>query len=178
MVKLRLGTRWLGDREVGWRRVRSAPCTWRRGARVSCLSLKTKVGFLGWASKLRSTVSRFGPQNRQLWFGDLGLKITASASWFEPQNQTDYNLLVTPQNRGEDDSARGTRRDLAACFAWNQVTLGFLSVTSRLAVAQWRVVHVTSSRRMYWVEAEDRRVDATGCIRLFYPNFIIFYIRP
>jgi hypothetical protein len=29
------GTRWPGDREVGWRRVRSAPCTWRRGVRVS-----------------------------------------------------------------------------------------------------------------------------------------------
>jgi hypothetical protein len=25
----RLGTRWPGDREVGWRHVRSAPCTWR-----------------------------------------------------------------------------------------------------------------------------------------------------
>jgi hypothetical protein len=30
-----LGTRWPGDREVGWCRVRSAPCIWRRGARVS-----------------------------------------------------------------------------------------------------------------------------------------------
>jgi hypothetical protein len=39
----RTGTRWSGDREVGWHRVRSAPCTWRRGARVSWLSLKTKV---------------------------------------------------------------------------------------------------------------------------------------
>jgi hypothetical protein len=38
------GTQWSGDRDVGWRRVRSAPCTWRRGARVSWLSLKTKVG--------------------------------------------------------------------------------------------------------------------------------------
>jgi hypothetical protein len=28
-------------------------------------------------------VSRFGPQNWQLWFGDLGLKITAIVSWFE-----------------------------------------------------------------------------------------------
>jgi hypothetical protein len=26
------GTQWLGDREVGWRRVRSALCTRRRGA--------------------------------------------------------------------------------------------------------------------------------------------------
>jgi hypothetical protein len=37
------GTRWPGGREVGWRHVRSASATWRLGARVSCLSLKTKV---------------------------------------------------------------------------------------------------------------------------------------
>jgi hypothetical protein len=37
------GTRWLCDREVRWRCLWSAPCTWRRGARVSRLSLKTKV---------------------------------------------------------------------------------------------------------------------------------------
>jgi hypothetical protein len=43
----RSGTQWPGDREVEWRYVRSAPCTWRRGVRVSWLSLKTKVdGFL------------------------------------------------------------------------------------------------------------------------------------
>jgi hypothetical protein len=47
------GTRVPDDREVGWRRVRSAPGTWRLEARVSWLSLKTKVvdGFLVWASK-------------------------------------------------------------------------------------------------------------------------------
>jgi hypothetical protein len=39
----RSGTRWPGDREVNWCRVRSAPGTWRLGARVSWLSLKTKV---------------------------------------------------------------------------------------------------------------------------------------
>jgi hypothetical protein len=38
----RSGTRWPGDREVRWRRVRSALSIWRRGARVSWLSLKTK----------------------------------------------------------------------------------------------------------------------------------------
>jgi hypothetical protein len=49
----RSGTRWLGGREVGWRRVRSAAGTWRLEARVSWLSLKTKVveGFLVWVSK-------------------------------------------------------------------------------------------------------------------------------
>jgi hypothetical protein len=36
-------TRWPGGREVGWRRVRSAPGTSRLGARIFWLSLKTKV---------------------------------------------------------------------------------------------------------------------------------------
>jgi hypothetical protein len=39
----RSDTRWPDDREVGWHRVQSALCTWRRGAWVSWLSLKTKV---------------------------------------------------------------------------------------------------------------------------------------
>jgi hypothetical protein len=43
-------------------------------------------------------VFRFGHQNRQLWFGDFGLKITATVSWFEPQNQACFGLSVAPQN--------------------------------------------------------------------------------
>jgi hypothetical protein len=50
-------------------------------------------------------VSRFGPQNRQLWFGDLGLKITTTISWFEPQNKADFSLLVAPPNRRRDVGA-------------------------------------------------------------------------
>jgi hypothetical protein len=48
----------------------------KTGGRVSWLSFKTKVveGFLVWASK------------PQLWFGDLGLKITVTVSWFVTQN--------------------------------------------------------------------------------------------
>jgi hypothetical protein len=42
----RSDTQWSGGREVGWHRVRSAPDTWRLGARVSWLSLKTKVNGL------------------------------------------------------------------------------------------------------------------------------------
>jgi hypothetical protein len=41
----------------------------------------------------------FGPQNRQLWFGDLGLKITVTVSWCGPQNQVGFGLSVAPQNR-------------------------------------------------------------------------------
>jgi hypothetical protein len=60
----RLGTRWPGDWEVRWHRVRSAPYTWRQGARISWLSPKTKVdGFL------------VEPQNQGDWgFSSLGLK--------------------------------------------------------------------------------------------------------
>jgi hypothetical protein len=39
----RSSTRWPSSREVGWRRVRSAPGTWRLGVWVLWLSLKTKV---------------------------------------------------------------------------------------------------------------------------------------
>jgi hypothetical protein len=39
------------------------------------------------------------PQNRQLRFGDLSLKITATVSWFGPQNQAGFGLSFAPQNR-------------------------------------------------------------------------------
>jgi hypothetical protein len=39
----RSDTQWPSGREVGWRHVWPAPGTWRLGARVSSLSLKTKV---------------------------------------------------------------------------------------------------------------------------------------
>jgi hypothetical protein len=71
----------------------------------------------GLASKSVALVFRFGPQNWQLRFGDLSIKITTTVSWFESQNQADYGFLFAPQNRREDDSTRGTCQDLVACFA-------------------------------------------------------------
>jgi hypothetical protein len=38
------------------------------------------------------------------------------------------------------------------------------------------MVHVASLWRLCGDEAEDRRVDATGRIRLFYTNFAIFVV--
>jgi hypothetical protein len=70
------------------------------GDGFSRYGLKTGGGFLGSASKSRWwRVSRFGPQNQQLWFGDLGIKINAAVSWFGPQNQAGFDLSVVPQNR-------------------------------------------------------------------------------
>jgi hypothetical protein len=92
----------------------------RRGARVSWFSLKTKVdgfslfglktggyGSCGLASKPLARVSRFGPHNRQLRFGDLAHKSTATVSWFGPQNQVGYGLSVAPQNQWEDEDDVG-----------------------------------------------------------------------
>jgi hypothetical protein len=50
-------------------------------------------------------VSQFRPQNRQLRFGDFGLKIIATFSWFGSQNQAGFGLLVVPQNRRREDGA-------------------------------------------------------------------------
>jgi hypothetical protein len=52
--------------------------------------------FSGLASKPVVMVSRFEPQNRQLRFGDLGLKITMTISWFGPQKHAGFGLLVAP----------------------------------------------------------------------------------
>jgi hypothetical protein len=42
------------------------------------------------ALKLVARVFRFRPQNRQLRFGDLVLKITVTVSWFGLQNQAGF----------------------------------------------------------------------------------------
>jgi hypothetical protein len=55
-------------------------------------------------------VFRLGPQNRQLRFVDLGLKITATISLFMSQNQADYGLSVAPQNRWSEVSVGHTSR--------------------------------------------------------------------
>jgi hypothetical protein len=60
---------------------------------VLALKLMATVS-LGFASKPWWWFFRFGPQNRQLRFSDLGLKITAIVSWFGPQNQANFGLLV------------------------------------------------------------------------------------
>jgi hypothetical protein len=83
----RLGTRWLGGREVGWRRVRSALDTWRLGARVSWLSLKTtRTVFASLTSKPVMTV-----------FSNLASKLVATVS---PglASKPAVSFLVEPQN--------------------------------------------------------------------------------
>jgi hypothetical protein len=66
----------------------------------------------GLTSKSLGRVSQFGPQNRQLWFDDLGLKITATVSWFESKKMG-YDLSVAPQNRRRMKTVWDMCQDLA-----------------------------------------------------------------
>jgi hypothetical protein len=63
----------------------------------------------------------------QLWFGDLGLKITATVSWFEPQNQVGFGLSVAPQNR------------------WREVDVGHVSRSSSLLRVEESLARVFQS---------------------------------
>jgi hypothetical protein len=170
--------------------VRSAPCTWRREARVSWLNLKTNVDGLSvvwaqnhrddfssvWISKSMATFCEwFGLKTTRTVFSGLASKTAATVSsdlasklvvgfLVKPQNQggrgflgldlktNSYDLVIwaskSPRRfrglslktkwasvcrlRHKTDggrSARDTHRDLAACFAWKQVWLGFTSLT-------------------------------------------------
>jgi hypothetical protein len=72
----RSGTRWPGDREVGWHRVRSTVCMWIRGVQVSWLSLKTKVYGLSvvWPQNHLDGFLRFGLKTSGDVFSRFGLK--------------------------------------------------------------------------------------------------------
>jgi hypothetical protein len=189
----RLGTRWSSDQEVGWHCVRSTPCTWRREAQISWLSFKTKVyvlsvvwpqnhcdGFLQFSLKTcDDDFLRFWPQNRWLGFFGLGLKTGSSGLMIcaskSPWQFFGLSLKIKQASiywlRHKIDGwrmMRDTCRDLTAYFAWKQVTLGFPSLTLRLAEAWRRVVHVILSRRLHRDQVEYAWVSVTGCVRPCY----------
>jgi hypothetical protein len=64
--------------------VRSIPCTWRRGARVSWLSLKTKVDGL----------SVVWPQNHWDGFSGLASNPVATVSWLSLKTKVVEGFLV------------------------------------------------------------------------------------
>jgi hypothetical protein len=98
----RSGTRWPDDRGVGWRRVWYAPWTWRWGARVYWLSLKTKVDGLWvvWPQNHSDGFSPVWPQNRwrlflEVWPQNLLWRFVSDLA-SKPLGRF---LPVWPQNR-------------------------------------------------------------------------------
>jgi hypothetical protein len=109
------------------------------------LGLKTgSYGLVIWVSKSPQGFPdldiRIGRYDLVIWasksprrFLRLGLK-TKQASVCRLRHKTDGGR-----------STQDTRRDLASCFTWKQVRVGFSSLTLRLAEARRRVMHVTPS---------------------------------
>jgi hypothetical protein len=129
------------------------------------LGLKTGGdGFSRFGLKIGSSGLVIWTSKSPRWFLGLGLK-TKQASVCRLRHKTDGGR-----------SAWDTRQDLAARFTWKQVWLGFPSLAWRMAEAQRRVVHVAQSWRLRRRQAEDGRVDATGCVRSCYPTFAVFNV--
>jgi hypothetical protein len=102
----------------------------------------------GLASKPLERFSPVLPQNRWLRFPSLGLKTDSYSLviWGSKSSRRFLGLgLKTKQTsvcrlHHKTDGgrmARDTRRDLAACFTWKEVVLGFPSLASRLAETRW-----------------------------------------
>jgi hypothetical protein len=140
-----------------------------------------------WPQKHSDGFPRFGLKTGGHGFPDLGLKTDSSGLviWASKSPRRFLCLglktkwasvcrLCHKTDRGQ--IAQDTRRDLAACFAWKQVVLGFLSLSSRLAEARQRVVHVAPSRRFHRDQVADGWVNAMGCVGSCYPYFAIFYV--
>jgi hypothetical protein len=141
----------------------SAPCRKRRAAWASWFGLKTKVvvspglaikpvasGFPVWASKPVVTV----------WSSKLsGLQFVGYAT-----------KLMEDEGDVRHMSRSTSLLHLEASLA--KVSQSGIKTSGGTA----QMEHVTSSWSLCGVQAEDGRVNATGCIRLFYPNFVIFII--
>jgi hypothetical protein len=58
-------------------------------------------------------------------FGDLGLKITATVSWFGPENQVGFGLSVAPQNRQREVGAGYASRSSGLLYVKGSLTRVF-----------------------------------------------------
>jgi hypothetical protein len=84
-----------------------------------------------------------------------------------------YGLSVVQQNRQEDEDGAGhaSRSSGLLRLETSQARVSQSNLKTSRGAA-W-MVHVESSWMSRGDEAEDRLVNAMGCIRLFYPNFVI-----
>jgi hypothetical protein len=116
---------------------------------VCTVHKKTRsVGFLVWPQNRWFQVSRFGPQNRQLWFGGLGLKITATVSLFRPQNHVGYDLSVAPQNRWEDEDGVGHASRSSGLLHLEASRVRIFQSGLETGGGTTQMVHVASSQRL------------------------------
>jgi hypothetical protein len=144
--------------------------------------------FIGWASKLRSTVSpSLVAKPVASGFPVWASKLASTVWWFGPQNHDDgflvwtsnqagYGLLVAPQNQWEEEDDTGCALRSSGLFRLEACWARVFQSSLKTSGGTTRMVHVTSSWRSRGVEAENGQVHTMDRIRLFYPNFVIFFV--
>jgi hypothetical protein len=106
----------------------------------------------------------------------LSLKITATVSWFVPQNEMGYGLPVAPQNRWDDEDGVGHALRSSGLLHLEASQTRVSQSGFKTGGGATQMVHMASSRRLRRVEAEDEQVNAMGCVGPFYPKFTTFYV--
>jgi hypothetical protein len=81
-----------------------------------------------------------------------------------------------PQNQWEDEDCAGHTSRSSGLLRLEASRVRVSQSSLKISGGAVWMVHVASSRRSSGDEAKDGRVDTTGCIRLFYPNFTIFFV--
>jgi hypothetical protein len=84
-----------------------------------------------------------------------------------------YGLSVAPQNRQENDDGTGYMLKSCGLLGLGASRARVFQSSLKTGVGTTWMVHVASSQRSCEDEADDRRVDATDCIGLFYPNYVV-----
>jgi hypothetical protein len=87
-----------------------------------------------------------------------------------------YGLSVAPQSRreDEDDVGHALRSSGLLHLEVSRARISQSSLKTGGSV-MWMVL-AASSWRSRADEVKDRHVDATGCIRLLYSNFVVFVV--
>jgi hypothetical protein len=83
-------------------------------------------------------------------------------------------LSVAPQNRWEDVDGVGHVWRSSDLFHVKASQGRVFEFASRLLEVRRWVVHVAPTQRSREDQVEDGWVDATGYVRPFYPNFVVF----
>jgi hypothetical protein len=96
-----------------------------------------------------------------------------TVSWLRPQNHACYGLSVAPQNRWENEDSTGHASRSNGLLRLEASRPSVSESGLKTGGGAAHMVYMTSSQRSRGDEAEDGGVDVTGCIGLFYPNFVV-----
>jgi hypothetical protein len=81
-----------------------------------------------------------------------------------------------PQNRREDEDGAGHASRFSSLLLMKASQDRVSQCSLKTGGCTTWMVHVASSWRSRADEAENGRVDVTGCIGPFYPNFVIYVV--